>query len=61
MIIEFRNVTKAGNNVHCGIFFDSIFVATLNCTPLEFDNLKKMLRYAAEFEPHSLDSVIVET
>ena len=44
MKIEFRNVTRAGNNVNCAVYFDDIIVAPhLNCTPAEFDRILFLL------------------
>jgi hypothetical protein len=45
MKIEFRKVTRAGNNVTCQVFFDGIIVAPqLHCTPKEYEELLTTLK-----------------
>lgn len=37
MIIEFRKVSKAGNNLAASMFFDGRLVADVQCSPTEFE------------------------
>lgn len=44
MKIEFRRVTRAGNNVHAEMYFNGVLVAPgLNCTPEEFSRFTFLL------------------
>ncbi len=49
MVIEFRRVTRAGNNVHAELYFDHVLVApNFNCTPGEFTRLVERLNAGSD-------------